>query len=946
MFYTIQKHTDSQYPMKQFITILLFICCANQSQGQTYTIKGSVKDTLNNTSLQLSSVVLFNAQDSVIVTYTRTDTNGHFTLNVDKPGKYILRITFPSFADYVDGLNIKKAMTDIGMIPMVTKEHLLKEFVITKEIAAIKIKGDTTEYVADSFKVKDNANVEDLLKKLPGIQVDRNGQITAQGQTVQKILVDGEEFFSDDPKVVTQGLQANAVDKVQVYDKKSDQAEFTGVDDGQKTKTINLLLKDDKKKGYFGKIDAGGGTDGYFQDQGMINSFKDKMQISAFGIISNTDKVGLGWQDNGKFGSGSEMIDDGNGNTFTIPGSQDENFGGWDGKYTGEGLPQVWTGGIHFADKWDNDQDHVTANYRFGQQEVNINGNTTTQYGLAGDTSNVSVMHKTQSSLADRHGLDAMYEWKIDSNNTIKLTASAGHKTSQVFSMYNTQTSLYAGDINDPLYTNNRTITSNTKADFLNADLLYKKKFAKKGRTLSIDVKENYKTSTSDGHLTSVIIPDTANPVNSNIDQAKKLDNNTLAFSAKATYTEPITKIVNMEVSYSAIVNNTTAKNYSFNNDAGSYTLLDTAYSSNYKYNIFTNMGGLNFRWVYKKINFAVGSDVSNASYLQTDLLNGDTSHRYNYFNLFPKASFKYKVNNQSSFNFNYYGSTQQPTITQIQPLKQNTDPTNITIGNPNLKQEFINKVVMTYNDYKVLTHRWFWGELTGSFYNNAISTSQYTNEGINTMQYVNVNGNYSLSGWLGYGFKLNKPDINIGAHFGPGLNHTDNFVNGQKNTNDDNSYDLGLDFSKYKEEKYEISFNPSITYYDNRATISSYVTNYRLSNNQLSGSVQLPKKFEIGTDVNFMFRQRTAIFTSNNNVIKWNAYLAKKFLKKSQLELRASVFDILNQNIGYDRSAQANIITQNSYNTIKRYGMISLVWNFTHKPGEVAATTGNNDQK
>ena len=195
------------------------------------------------------------------------------------------------------------------------------------------------------------------------------------------------------------------------------------------------------------------------------------------------------------------------------------------------------------------------------------------------------------------------------------------------------------------------------------------------------------------------------------------------------------------------------------------------------------------------------------------------------------------------------------------------------------------------------------------------------------------------MQGWVGAGFKLNKPDLNIGAHFAPALNHTNNFINGQKNTNNDNSFDVGPEFSMYKEDKFEFSFNRSITYYDNKATISTYSTNYWLSNNELSVSFQLPKKFEIGSNANFMFREQTAIFTSNNNVVKWNAYFSKKFLKKSDLELRVSVFDILNQNIGYARTAQGNIITQNNYNTIRRYGMINLVWNFTYRPGNAAET-------
>ncbi len=926
--------------MKYLQTAILLLCLSFAGIGQTLTIKGTVKDTLNNAPLPLSSIVLISAKDSVITSFTRTDSDGNFILTADKGGKYTLRVTFPGFADYVDPVKISKPSTDMGLISMVTKEHLLKEFVLTKEISAIKIKGDTTEYVADSFKVKENANVEDLLKRLPGIEVDKNGKITAQGETVQKILVDGEEFFSDDPKVVTKGLQANIVDKVQVYDKKSEQAEFTGIDDGQKTKTINLQLKEDKKKGFFGKVDAGGGTDGYYQDEDMINAFKGKRQFSVFGIGSNTDKVGLGWQDNGKFGSGSEMITDEDGNTYST-GNNDDGFSNWNGTYNGEGLPKSLTGGVHFADKWDEDKNHVTGNYRYGQQQVAIDGSNITQYALAGDTSNISTTRKNESSRGERHAIDGMYEWKIDSNNTLKVSASAGYKTSDVLSIFNTMTSLHTLAVDDPLYTNSRAIQSNTNADFLNAKLVYKKKFAKKGRTLSVDMRENYLDSRENGHLNSTIIPDSLNPVTSIIDQAKKINNNTLSFYGKATYTEPITKVVSMEVNYAATVNNATSKNYSLNkNDStGHYDAIDSAYSSNYRYNILSNSGGLNFRWVYKKVNFYFGSNVSNTNYLQTDLFHSDSSTQYNYINVSPHASFKYKINNQRSVSFSYNGNTQQPTITQIQPLRQNADPTNITIGNQNLKQEFINKLNISYNDYKVLTGRWLYADVNTSFINNAIGTSQTNSEGINTTQYVNVNGNYTANMWMGGGFKLKKADMNIGFNLSPTINHSNSFINGQKNTNDDNSYDVGLDASKYKEDKYEFSFRPSITYYENKATISTYSTNYWLSNSELSGSVQLPSKFEIGTDVNFMFREQTAVFTTNNNVIKWNAYVSRKFLKKKELELKLTVFDILNQNIGYDRSATGSIITQNSYNTIRRYGMINVVWNFTHRPGETAAT-------
>jgi len=922
--------------MRFLLTGLLFFCCMHSSMAQRHTVKGTVKDTLNVAALPNASVVLINTKDSVIAAFTRSDSAGNFAISADS-GKYILRITFPSFADYEDPLVLKRELTDMGTIAMVTKERLLKEFVLTKQVSAIKIKGDTTEYMADSFGLKENANVQDLLKKLPGISVDKDGKITAQGEEVQKVLVDGEEFFSDDPKMITQNLQANVVERVQVYDKKSDQAEFTGVDDGQKTKTINLQLKEDKKKGFFGKIDAGGGTDGYFQEQAMINAFKGKRQISAFAITSNTDKVGLGWQDNNKYGS-SELITDEDGNTYSIRGADDDNIGDWGGSYNGQGYPKVWTGGIHYADKWKEDKNHVVANYRFGRQQIEAGGNTYTQYMLPGDTANLSYMSQNKFNKSDRHGADVMYEAKLDSNNSLKVSISATKKNGESLQSFRTITSLRTSELpDDTLYINNRTTTATTEQNTLNTQVLFKKRFKKKGRTLSLDVKENYKDSKSDGSLKSEILPGSASTLPPNVDQAKIVSTQSLSLYGKAIYTEPLTKVLNLEVNYSATLNNSTNGNISKNRDTLTqrYDDTDALYSSRYQYDIFSNVAGTTLRWNYKKLNFSIGGDVSNAQFLQNDLLH-DTAGKitYNYTNFFPRAMFKYKVSNQRSFNFTYNGSTQQPTIAQIQPLRQNTDPTNIVVGNPNLKQAFNHRLSIYGNDYKILTDRWLYANASLRFTNNAISSMQFNKDGINTTQYVNVNGNYGVSGWIGSGLKIKKIDLRIGMHASPSFDHSVTYVNGNRNINNNNSYELGFNFNKNKEDKYDFGFNPSITYTDNRATISAYSTSYWISNSEFSGSVELPKKFEIGTDVNFMFRQRTAAFPANNNVIKWNAYVSKKFLKKHNLEVRATVFDILNQNLGNDRTAEGNIITQNNYNTIRRYGMLNVIWNFTHQPG------------
>ncbi len=928
--------------MKQFYVLLFCLCCgALQGIAQPYIVKGSVTDTLNVAPLPMASVVLIRNSDSVIETHTRTGADGHFTAKVRTQGKYFMRITFPGFADYIDAINVKKSTTDLGDLPMISKEHLLKEFVLTQQVSAIKIKGDTTEYMADSFKVKEGATVEDLLKKLPGIQVDKNGQVTAQGETVEKILVDGEEFFSDDPKVVMKGLQADAVKKVQVYDKKSDQADFTGIDDGQKTKTINLELKEDKKHGYFGKADAGGGSDGYFQNQVMINAFKAKRQLSAFGIASNTDKVGLGWQDNEKFGSGAAVTEITENGEFFSRRTEDD-FAGWDGKYNGEGLPSTWTTGGHFADKWNETKHHLSANYRFARQNVDLEGNTINQYSLPDSVVRVTDMQKSQFSTGDKHGFDVMYEWKVDTNTSIKITSNAGLKNSRTSSTYNTDNYLIANDAPHDTLKNNRTITSEAETQLINTDFLLRKKFAKKGRSLSIDAKENYKDSKSTGIFLSDIYS-VGSPSKTN--QRKINNSGTLAFSGKATYTEPLSKVIFTEISYGVTVNNSTSENKSFDRDtAGSdyNPSPNDTFSSDYKFNVLTNAGGLNFKFVYKTINFNFGGDVSNADYVQTDLMAGSSIKKYSFVNFFPKAAFTYRIGRQTSFNFNYQGGTNQPTISQLQPYRQNTDPLNIIVGNENLKQSFTNRVSVRFNNYKILQSKFLWANASFSTTSNAITTDQRFDSGINTTSYINMDGNYNGYGFLGYGFKVSKTDFMVGAQVNGSIYHANSMINKLKNSSDNNSISFGPYVNYDKENKFEARWNPQISYNSNSSTNNiNGNSNYYIFNNDLNGSVQLPKKIEIGSSVDMMFRQKTAVFNTNNNVIKWNAYIEKKLLKKGQLAVRASVFDILNQNRGFSRTANGSIVTQNSYNTIRRYGMLNVIWNFSHTPAGAPPPSG-----
>jgi hypothetical protein len=919
--------------------ILLAFLCLFVSAGTfaQKSISGKVIDTFNNESLEYATVTVLRAADSVLLGFARSDKDGDFVVKVAEDKKYLLLITCPGFADYTDVVTAA-AGTDLklGNVILYTREKLLSEFVIRQKRGSIIIKGDTTEYIADSFKVDANANVESLLKKLPGLQVDKNGQVTAQGEKVQKILVDGEEFFSDDPAVVNKNLQAKTIDKVQVFDKKSENAEFTGIDDGERIKTINLQLKDKYKKGYFGKLALGGGTNDFFENQGMFNYFRGKQKFSVYGIAANTGKVGLSYQDADKFGGGNsnQFFDEENGYTFT---TSDED-GNWGGQYQGQGLPKAWTAGAHYSNKWNADKHHISANYRFNRQNIETVNNVLTQYSLP-DSVYYNDQKSNTFSTSDRHGLTGLYEFKIDSLSTLKFTANASKTYKRNNSDVNTDSRGASGTIiNNSL----RKTSNDGESDMVNASAIWKKKFKKKGRNLLVQFDLNQNNSENDGFLfaSNSFYTEGVKDSTTNIDQKKRTESQTSSATANLTYTEPISKKGFLELSYRFNNQNNFSRQLSFNKDAmNNYSSLDSLFSTDYDFDVNTHRGGASLRWVYDKLNFSFGAAMASTMFKQTDNLL-KTNRDRNFNNFFPSAAFTYKFTKQSSLYISYRGNTQQPTIDQLQPIRQNTDPLNISIGNPNLTQKFYNSFSFRYNSYKVLQGTYYYAGGGTNIVDNDISRSETIQpSGIRTYQYVNVDGNYSSNIYFGAGYRIPKYNINYGFNASASQSRNNNFVNGIKNVNNNNSYSLGLRIGYDKEKKIELSVDPSVAYNMNNSSINKVNTSFWSFSPSLTALYYLPKKFQISTDVSWSVRQRTATFDRNNDVLLVNASVTRKFTKKDEIEVRLSVFDIFNQNLGFSQTGFGNAVTQQSYNTIRRYGLLSFIWNFTYSPKADAKT-------
>ena len=918
--------------MKKFLPLLLiFTGLFFNSNAQTSSLRGNLVDSNANIKMKNAVIALIRPSDSVLIAYTRSDANGNFTLNKIDTGSYKLLITYPEYADYIEDIKVKPNQTlNLSQLYLTQTAKLLQEIIIRQ--AAIRIKGDTTEFTADSFHVKPNATVEDLLKELPGVQVDKNGQITAQGQKVQKVLVDGEEFFSDDPTVATRNLRADAVDKVQVFDKKSDQSEFTGIDDGQKTRTLNLKLKANAKHGYFGKISVAG-LDKYYNGQALINAFKGNRKISAFVIASSTDQTGLNFQDASSYGFGGNNFQVDGGSGAVIFNNTTDDFSAT-GNY-GQGLPESIKGGLHYGNKWNDNKDNASANYLFNRLAERIEGNTFTQNILKD-----SVYYNRESaqthSTKMRNALSGLFEAQIDSSSSIKFTGNGYVGTLQNSNLYHSEALSQENKI-----VNSSDRTTSQTGDNANGyfSALYRKKFKKKGRTLSINADEKYTESNTNGYLFNVsnfydnlgslITKDTT-------DQNKKNNTEMNVAGAKATYTEPLSKKSFLEINYSFYNNVSTQKKLSYSQDVSAkYTVLVDSLSNEFKYVYNTNSAGLNYLFNAKKVVFSVGGNVANTAFTQTDLFK-DTARKYNYYNFFPRANFTYKFSSFSNFRVTYNGSTTQPTIDQLQPLKDNLDPLNVVVGNPNLKQQFQNTFNLTYTKFQLLNERFLYLGSVITFTNHQISNS-YTidNFGRRVSRYINVDGNYFGNVYGGYSMKIPKSIVRLS--FGPTVNIS-RYVNLINNVrNETNSTTLGMQVSvrMNKKDKFELNFSGEPTFNQSKSTISSVSnTNYWTYNFSVDGDVQLPGKLELGSSVDLNFRQKINAFDQNNNVILWNAYLEKKFMKSEALTLRASINDILDQNKGYDRVIQSSAIQEKRYLTFRRYGLITLTYNFNNKGG------------
>ncbi|TKC13114.1 TonB-dependent receptor [Pedobacter polaris] len=899
---------------KTILIALLFISYYSNAQtGGSAT--GKVLNSKDKSPVDYASVAVKRLSDSTTVGGTNTGANGSFTISGLALGKYKLYVVYIGLKTINKEFELTAASPTInfGDLTMENTGVQLNTVVVQGEIPPVVVKKDTLEFDAKTIKVKENSVVEDLLKKLPGVEVAKDGTVTTQGETIKRVRVDGKDFMGTDPLMATKNLPADMVDKIQIIDDMSDQSKFSGVDDGNREKIINITTKNGvKNKGFVGNNTVGYGTNDRYDVNLSVSRFNESEQISLLGQFNNVNKQSF----SGGIGGGGGM-----------------RFGGFNGGPQ-KGITTTNMAGLNYANVYKNGTT-FNASYNFNKTSLFLDQNSFTR-NLLGDIITTSSSDNVSTTERLNHRFNATLDTKIDSSISVRWQPSFTYSENEGNSSNNYTRQVINNTIGS------QTNLTNSITPSINNNLLFRKKFQRRGRTLSLNINTSF--NDSDGNNFNKFSESTSvNGVPSavNRDQLNDQDSRSISNTARLVYTEPLSKTLSLELNYQNVYSfdNQERAVYDFNPITQQYDLVSAKFSNNFENTSYTNAVGFSFNKTEKKYNWQLGLGVQNISQERFDITNNDAFNR-NFINLTPSAQFRYNFSNSKRLRINYNGRTSQPSISQIAPVLDNTNTTTLPIGNPDLKPAFTNSLSIFYNNFDFASYR---SLFIGAFINqqfNAFSTQSVViqndpnnpeNNGKIQQKSVNVDGNFSANVFGSVSQPIIKGNkLNFQIDLRGGYSKTTGFSGTLENIT--NSYSITNGYKLVSNlDKLDLIAGISGTMYRDRysANQNNNTKYYTLSPN-IDISYLLPGNIRIQTDLTYnKLTGRGVGFDTDYTLI--NAYVSRQF---NRLTFKASVNDLLNQNTGVERNGGANTIQDLNYNVLKRYYMFSLTYSLSKIAG------------
>lgn len=915
--------------MKKLLLALLLVFAAISPALSQGNIKGRITDGEDG-PLPSATAMLMNGVDSVLVGFVLTDLEGNFEFKKVLKGNYYVQVTYLQYDMLRIPVEIStgKEEVDLGKVIMTPEGTRLESVEITAEIIPVRIKGDTIEYNAAAFETRPNDNVEQLLKQLPGIEVDGDGNIKAQGETVQKVLVDGKEFFGNDPKMATKNLPANAVDKVQVFEKMSDISEFTGVDDGERTRTINLALKEDHKTGYFGNVGAGYGTKDRFEAKTNLNRFSPKTQISVLGMGNNTNSQPFDVMDYINFmgGISNVMSQGGFGRGGGSSGGlspSDLGISTW-GSNAGlnnNGIATTAAAGLNFntdiGERWE-----VSSSYFFNYLQNDIRKEVYRETVTEGQTFTTEEDNVRDDDNYN-HRLNLFLKVKIDSLSELIFRGSGKFNDANGNNFLMTASGLEGGL---PTTTSDQNYLS--LASLLNTDdaLTYRRKLNKPGRNFTLQGDFSYQDDGSDVFVDSRnVFTINGNPIADTLDQNQFQDVTSLVYGGRFTYTEPLGKGRFLQGAYRHIENNYYLKKDFFDITESSETFnssLSNEFESVFRY----DRGGLTFQHNKKKYNYSAGVDLQRAILLG-DLIAADTSFRKEFVNILPSFRFNYEFRKGRRIRVRYEPSVNAPSITQLQPVVDNSNPLSIYSGNPELRAEYAHNLNTNFIFFDQFSFTSLFAGIRATYTTDKISNATFVDSLFRQFTSpVNVDNDLRLTTFLNFGTPIRKLKVKINLDGNVTWNRGFTFINGISNlTNRLNSYgDFRIE--NRKKEYFDVKVGTRLTH-----NITSYEVNSEFDQSFLNAT------YYADASVNFIKKKATLAssiqhteylggpFVGQDPVTLWQGSLSFRFLQGERGLLKLSTFDILRENIGINRSTDLNFLQEERIVTLNRYYMLSF---------------------
>lgn len=908
--------------MRHFFTVaFVMLSLLSFAQSKSFKISGTIVSDVDKAPLESATVYLERAKDSSMVIYTISDKNGDFVLEERVADKELnLYISFVGLETYFKTIQLDSPEINLGTINMKTDENTLNE-VIVRSTAPVVIKQDTLEFNTASFKTKKDANIEDLLRELPGVEVDENGSIKINGKSVDKILVDGKPFFGSDPTITTRNLSKDIISKIQVSDTKSDAEAFAGETGSQTSSTINLVMKEDKNKGVFGRVAAGGGTDDRYEYAGMFNVFRGDQRLSILAGGNNINQSGFSYGEISKMLGGANSISVYGNGTVIIDG---RSFGGGQGITTSRSL------GANYADDLGKKLD-VSANY-FNSKSDSENESKSERENIFTDRTFFNDSQSNTINETDNHDLGMQIRIKPDSMLFISINPKITRINSESI-----------GNANEQSYNASRVLTNESTTDtyvdnetknFSN-DISFTKRFGSKGSFLRGNFYFDDKTSLIDNYFNSEVVYYGDNPGTVERNQYRKTDDESNTIYGSLTYRLPlIGKEFYLDFNYE--YRNTISKRRfsSFDYDAVAEefeTDINEDFSTDFKNTNLLNSPSVKLGYQDKKLNTYVMAkylfrDLENIDYLRPNF-----NLKRSFEALTGTAYFSYRPNPQKTVYLYYNVNNSVPDISRFQAFSDITDPLNTVTGNPLLKPSTTHNFYTYYNIYNP-NGNGLSLYMSSSIEDNAVVAKQTINDDLSReTTYVNAKGIYRLNGDVNLSRKI-KIDtlrtVQISGGIMGGINRSVNFNDDVQFANLAKTTGLNIGARFIWKDVMELRPYYTLSYTKNTFNFEGLegrdFTNHRI---RIYNLVNFTKKLEWQNDINFNYNPNVADGFQKSSWF-WNSTLSYSVLK-DQGTITLKAFDLLKQNTNARRVVNQNFIQDQQNTVLRQYFMIGFSWKF-----------------